>query len=87
MCIGLIRGRCMNPRKATLFMNNKSQAVRIPRDFEFKGVSEVVIRQEGNSLVLSPARKSWTSFQTVEKADDDFLAERHELIEDGRVEL
>ena len=77
----------MGFRKAKLFMNNRNQAVRLPKDFEFKGVSEVIIRKEGNSLVLTPAHKSWTSYESVEKADDDFLLERSELIEDGRVEL
>jgi antitoxin VapB len=80
-------GESMKSRKATLFRNNKSQAVRIPRDFEFKGVSEVLIHQEGNVLVISPARKSWTSYAAVEKADDDFLIQRSALLEEGRVEF
>jgi antitoxin VapB len=81
------KGGFMGFRKAKLFMNNRNQAVRLPKDFEFKGVSEVIIRKEGSSLVLTPARKSWTSYESVEKADDDFLLERSELMEDGRVEL
>jgi len=80
-------GGFMGLRKAKLFMNNRNQAVRLPKDFEFKGVSEVIIRKEGNSLVLTPARESWTSYENVEKADDDFMLERSELMEDGRVEL
>ena len=59
----------------------------MPKDFEFKGVSEVIIRKEGNSLILTPARKSWTSYECVEKTDDDFLLERSELMGDGRVEF
>ena len=74
-------------RKASLFRNNRNQAVRLPKDFEFKGVSEVIIRKEGSSLVLTPVRKSWASFADVDKADRDFLTDREDLLEDGRVEL
>ena len=31
--------------------------------------------------------KSWTGYAAVDKADDDFLIERSELLEDGRVKL
>ena len=74
-------------RKASLFRNNRNQAVRLPKDFEFEGVSEVIIRKEGSSLVLTPARKSWASFADVEKADDNFLTDRPDLLEDERVEF
>ena len=40
-------------RHARLFRNGRSQAVRIPRDFELPG-DEVLIRQEGHHLVLEP---------------------------------
>ena len=33
-------------RKAKIFMNNRSQAVRLPKDFQFK-TQEVFIRKEG----------------------------------------
>ncbi|RUO35443.1 type II toxin-antitoxin system VapB family antitoxin [Aliidiomarina sanyensis] len=72
-------------KKAALFTNGRSQAVRIPKEFEFEGVSEVEITREGDALVLRPARKTWTSFARVEKADPDFLIEREDVIEDGRV--
>jgi antitoxin VapB len=74
-------------RKASLFRNNRNQAVRLPKDFEFEGVSEVIIRREGRSLVLTPVLKSWVSFADVEKADDDFLTARPDLLEEGRVAL
>ena len=77
----------MGERKASLFKNNKNQAVRLPKDFELEGVSEVFIRKEGNSIVLTPARKSWTSYESVEAADEDFLAERPDLLDDDRVQL
>lgn len=74
-------------RKASLFKNNRNQAVRLPKDFEFQGVSEVIICKEGSSLVLTPVRKSWASFADVNNADCDFLTDRPDLLQDGRVDL
>lgn len=74
-------------RTASLFKNGKNQAVRLPKEFEFEGVSEVEITRDGDSLILTPKRKSWTSLASLEAADADFLVEREDLIEDGRVQL
>ena len=74
-------------RTASLFINGKNQAVRLPKEFEFEGVSEVEIIKEGDSLILRPKRKSWKSFADVERADEDFLVERPDLLEDGRLKL
>lgn len=43
-------------RHARLFRNGRNQAVRIPREFELPG-QEVIIRKEGNRLILEPVRK------------------------------
>jgi len=40
-------------REARLFRNNKSQAVRIPADFELPG-KRVLIHQEGDKLIIEP---------------------------------
>lgn len=74
-------------RTAAIFINGKNQAVRLPKEFEFEGVTEVEICKEGESIVLTPKRKSWTSFAKVELADADFLAERPDMLEKGRVQL
>ena len=74
-------------RTAALFKNGKNQAVRLPKEFEFEGVTEVEITKEGGSLVLTPKRKSWSSFAEVEPADADFLVERPDVLEEGRIEL
>ena len=71
---------------AKLFANGRSQAVRIPKAFQFEGVDEVILRKEGDALIVLPARKSWESFASeVERADDDFMVERPDLMDDGRV--
>lgn len=74
-------------KTAALFKNGRSQAVRLPKDFEFEGISEVEITKEGDSVILRPVRKSWTSFLDVEAGDIDFLVEREDVIEDGRVKF
>ncbi len=50
-------------RKAKIFMNNRSQAVRLPKEFQFN-VQEVFIRKEGNDVVLSPRPLDWSSYLT-----------------------
>ena len=42
-------------REAKLFRNNKSQAVRIPADFELPGTS-VMIHRDGARLIIEPIR-------------------------------
>lgn len=48
-------------RKAKLFMNNRSQAVRLPKEFQFK-TEEVFIRKVGSDVVLSPRPSDWSSY-------------------------
>jgi antitoxin VapB len=43
-------------REAKLFRNNKSQAVRIPADFEMPG-DRVMIHRDGDRLILEPVRR------------------------------
>jgi len=44
-------------RHASLFRSSRNQAVRIPREFELDG-TEVVIRKEGESLIITPVRRN-----------------------------
>ena len=50
-------GRPADPavREARLFRNNRSQAVRIPADWELPG-ERVAIRRDGARLILEPLR-------------------------------
>ena len=71
---------------AKLFVNGRSQAVRIPKAYRFEGVDEVIIRKEGDALVLTPARKTWKSYADEAPAvGDDFMVERPELMNKPRV--
>ena len=60
------------PRKvARVFMNGRSQAVRLPKEFRFD-TDRVLVRREGRHVVLSPMFKDW----------DDYLenGETHRLV-------
>jgi antitoxin VapB len=41
----------MHARKVNLFKNGRSQALRIPKEFEFAG-KEVLVRKEGKKLIV-----------------------------------
>ncbi|MDT8364113.1 MAG: antitoxin, partial [Nitrosomonas sp.] len=45
-----------NERHVSLFRNGRSQAIRIPRDFELEG-TEAIIRKEGDKLIIEPVSK------------------------------
>jgi len=55
------RGKGTMQRKAKIFMNNRSQAVRLPKEFQFN-TQEVFIRKEGSDIVLSPRPFDWSSY-------------------------
>lgn len=63
---------------ATLFTNNRSQAVRFPADVRFpEGVKKVLVRARGAERVISPVNQTWDSFfHDGPVVTDDFLPER-----------
>lgn len=71
-------------RTVAIFRNNRNQAVRIPRDMEFQGVSELEISRNGNTLVLKPVRPSWLSLRDMSAATPDFLVDRPDIIQETR---
>jgi antitoxin VapB len=73
------------PQRAKLFLNGRSQAVRLPADLRFDG-TEVFIRKEpgtGDVILSLRPHLSWRSFFALrdEARDqnavpDDFMSER-----------
>lgn len=75
-------------RTVSIFTNGKNQAVRLPKDMEYQGISELEIVKEGDTLMLRPVRPTWLSLADLPKADKDFLVDRADVIADeGRFEL
>ncbi|HEX4079070.1 MAG TPA: type II toxin-antitoxin system VapB family antitoxin [Rhizomicrobium sp.] len=71
-------------RTVSIFRNNRNQAIRLPREFEFPGVTELAIEKQGEAILLRPVRPSWTSFMNEPLSDKEFLGQRPDLIEEGR---
>jgi antitoxin VapB len=66
-------------RKAKIFMNNRSQAVRLPKEFQFR-TQEVFIRKEGSEVVLSPRPFNWTAyFAEAPVASSSFMEDVQDL--------
>jgi len=62
----------------SVFVNNRTQAVRLPAGTRFpENVKQVTVRIVGNDRVLSPVDNTWDSFFMSESSvTNDFLSER-----------
>lgn len=72
---------------ATVFENNKTQAVRLPVSVRFpETVKKVSIRVLGNERIICPVDNTWDSFFLVPEStvSDDFMIERAEQTETPR---
>jgi antitoxin VapB len=59
--------------QSTVFKNNKTQAVRLPKALAFPDhVKKVNIVAQGESLVITPITTSWEEFMMGPRLDDDF---------------
>jgi antitoxin VapB len=60
-------------QSAKLFINGRSQAVRLPKEFQFFG-KEVLIQKVGDAVLLLPHDKSWEVFlHGLNSFSDDFM--------------
>ncbi|MHB9100822.1 MAG: type II toxin-antitoxin system VapB family antitoxin [Sulfuricella sp.] len=63
--------------EAKVFVSNKSQAVRLPKQVAFPpGVESVEVVELGASRLLTPVHTRWDSFFAGPAVSDDFMAER-----------
>ena len=71
---------------ASVFINNRTQAVRLPADSRFaEDVKKVSVRVLGEDRILSPLNKTWDSFfLSDDQVSDDFMLERAAQIESER---
>lgn len=65
---------------STVFVNNRTQAVRLPLEMRLpEGVRKVDIRARGNERIIAPLGHTWDSFFLGgPQVSDDFLPERAE---------
>jgi antitoxin VapB len=65
---------------AKVFKSGNSQAIRLPKDFQFRG-SEVYIKKTGNCVVIIPKEDPW---QIVEESVGKFTSD---IFEGGREQM
>jgi antitoxin VapB len=66
-------------RTARVFMTNRSQAVRLPKDFQF-ATDEVFIRREGDEVILSPRPRDWAAYiETAPVASVAYMSDIEDL--------
>ena len=62
-------------QSAKLFINGRSQAVRLPKEYKFKG-ENVYIHKLGEAVILVPYDKEWEVFMHgINSFSADFMSE------------
>ena len=66
----------MEPQIAKIFMNGRSQAVRLPKEYRFDS-DEVYISKQGSNVIITEKKPTWDDFFDSKTAfADDFLKDR-----------
>lgn len=69
---------------AKLFQNGKSQAVRLPKEYRFRG-TKVYVKKMGNAVILIPEQDSWdTLIESIALFSEDFMEARIQPLTDER---
>ena len=60
---------------ARIFLNGRSQAVRLPKEYKFNS-EKVYIQRVGDAVILLPVDKQWEVFlHGLNGFSDDFMSE------------
>lgn len=75
-------------QEAKLFINGKSQAVRLPKAFRFEG-DAVLIKRQGEGVLLLPKKSDpWEiAIQSLEEFSEDLQLEREQDMPQDRTPL
>ena len=69
----------MSTARTKVFMNNRSQAVRLPKSVALPdGVKDVVIVAIDNRRIITPAGESWDDWFDQGGVSDDFMRVREQ---------
>jgi antitoxin VapB len=69
---------------AKIFMNGRSQAVRLPKEYRFD-TDEVYISKQGQNVIISAKKPTWDEFfDSKSTFDDDFLNDRFDTLPQER---
>lgn len=65
-------------KKAKIFKNGQSEAIRLPKEFRFNA-KEVFIHKIGNAVIILPKDNPWKNFiESLGEFSDDFMSERQQ---------
>ena len=69
---------------AKIFINGRSQAVRLPKNCRFSG-NDVFVKKIGKMVVLIPKDDPWSSLvNSLDQFTDDFMDERDQSNQKSR---
>jgi len=72
---------------AKIFINGRSQAVRLPKEFRFSG-NDVYIKKLGNIVLLIPKDDPWASLaDSLDQFTDDYMETRDQPPQQSRKSL
>jgi len=72
---------------AKIFLNGRSQAVRLPKDFRFSD-KDVYIQKIGRMVILLPKDDPWSSLvDSLDQFTDDFMETRDQPTQNNREEF
>ena len=71
--------------QTTLFLSNRSQAVRLPKAVAMPAdVKRVDVVAIGRARIITPAGESWDSWFDAENVTTDFMADREQPADQTR---
>lgn len=71
--------------QTSVFKNNKTQAVRLPKDFAFPdNVKSVEVIAVGNARIIMPVDSLWDTFFDQHSVSDDFMVDRNQPVQQER---
>ncbi len=74
----------MPTQTAKIFMNGRSQAVRLPKEYRFD-TDEVYISKQGKNIIISAKKPTWDEFfDSKSSFDNDFLNDRFDALPQER---
>ena len=72
---------------AKIFLNGRSQAVRLPKEFRFSS-DDVFIKKIGKMVILFPKDDPWAPLiNSLGQFTDDFMETRNQPTQDSRENL
>lgn len=74
-------------KKTTVFVNGRSQAIRIPKEYRFND-KEVFIDKIGSVIRIIQIKNSWSPFlESLNSFSEDFMKNRNQPEEQKREDL